>query len=95
MTLATEHDSVEVVVERVRLRRLPPPAERRRLRKAVDGTLQDIADATGASQASASLWERGIHTPGPRYFRSYLRLLAAWTVLEQELEPVETKVVAA
>ena len=84
MTATTESDPVEAVVNRIRFRRLPPPGERRRLRKAVDGILQDVADATGASTASASLWERGLVKPGPRFLTPYLRLLERFATLERE-----------
>lgn len=84
MTVTDERDAIEVVIEQVRLRRLPPPEERRRLRKVADATLQDIADATGASIAAASLWERGINRPSRRYRSKYLALLDGFAALESE-----------
>lgn len=84
MTVTDERDAIRAVIERVRLRHLPPPAERRRLRKVAGATLQDIADGTGASITAASFWERGINNPGPRYRRKYLGLLAGFASLECE-----------
>jgi DNA-binding transcriptional regulator YiaG len=64
--------------------RLPPPAERRRLRDAVEVTQQDIADELNVSDAAVSCWERGICTPGPRHYAAYLHLLRGFAALERD-----------
>ncbi len=62
---------------------LPPPAERRRLRKAVRGTLRHIAAELKVSETAVSYWERGICEPGPRHRVAYRQVLDAFAQLER------------
>jgi DNA-binding transcriptional regulator YiaG len=66
--------NVESLLERVRSgRRMPPAAERRRLREAHGLSLRDVAGAVGVSHTAVSRWEKGAQ---PREHRSeYLALL--------------------
>ena len=73
--------TVSALLERVRARRLPPPAERRRLREAAGLSLRDVGEAVGVSHAAVSRWERGAH---PRSsIGSYAELLAGLQELEE------------
>ena len=54
---------------------LPPPAERRRLRRAAGLTLADLAQAVNVSAVSVHRWERGTRTPALRHVARYAGLL--------------------
>jgi DNA-binding transcriptional regulator YiaG len=84
MTVIDQPGQAALVVARIRARQLPPPAERRRLRLAAGATLEDVADATGASVPTVSCWERGIYAPSKRYRRGYLEILEGFAGLERE-----------
>ena len=63
------------LLERLRARRvLPPAAERRRIREASGASLRDIARELNTSATSVIRWERGASTG--RRTASYARLLA-------------------
>lgn len=57
-------------------RALPPPAARRALRQAAGATLQEVADAVGATHRSTvSRWEAGSRTPRPPMLGRYVEVL--------------------
>jgi transcriptional regulator with XRE-family HTH domain len=65
---------VDDLLERVRSRRkLPAPAERRRIREAAGLSLRDVAVAVGVSHTAVASWEAG-YTPRERR-NEYARLL--------------------
>ncbi|MEU1601517.1 helix-turn-helix domain-containing protein [Streptomyces sp. NPDC005708] len=55
---------------------LPPPEERKRLRKAHGLTLEEVAAALGVRRATVSGWETGIPEPRPPERDAYARLLS-------------------
>jgi transcriptional regulator with XRE-family HTH domain len=70
MTTGTEQ-----LLEQVRSRRrLPPPAERRRIRKQAGVSLRDMGAALGVSHSLVAKWEAGA-TPRERR-EAYAQLLA-------------------
>ena len=56
---------------------LPPPAERRALRKALGLTLQEVAGLVGCSHVAVVHWERGERTPQGANRTRYRELLEA------------------
>ncbi|KUM67227.1 telomere-associated protein Tap [Streptomyces curacoi] len=54
---------------------LPPPEERRRLRKAHGLTADEVAEALGVRRATVSAWESGKTEPRPPERDAYARLL--------------------
>ncbi|MEU4558480.1 helix-turn-helix domain-containing protein [Actinoplanes sp. NPDC023936] len=81
MTLAVPETGIapEVaeLVDRLRANRLPPPHERRAIRKRADATLDDVAAALGVTKMTASRWERGLRRPQGQNRAAYLGLLRA------------------
>jgi len=68
------HMNVDELLEQVRSRRkLPAPAERRRIRSAAKLSLRDVAAALGVSHTAVASWEAGA-TPRERR-ADYARLL--------------------
>jgi DNA-binding transcriptional regulator YiaG len=57
---------------------LPPPDERRRLRKAAKMTQQALADLFGVRRESVRAWESGVSEPRSPKREAYARLLAGW-----------------
>jgi len=56
---------VDALLERVRARRkLPPPAERRRIREAAGVSQREMAKALGTSWTSIQRWENGSRPRG-------------------------------
>lgn len=84
MTVIEQPNPRAIVIARIRAFQLPPPAERRRLRQAAGATLEDVAEAVGVSDATASCWERGIYFPSRRYRQRYLDLLGDFAAIERE-----------
>jgi DNA-binding transcriptional regulator YiaG len=73
-TLQETNSEVSELLERVRARRrLPPAAERRRIRQAAGISQDDMARALGVSQMSIWRWERG--TRPREHEAAYARLL--------------------
>ena len=67
---------VDALLERVRARRkLPPPAERRRIREAAGVSQREMAKALGTSWTSIQRWENGSRPRGQE--AAYARLLEA------------------
>ncbi|MET0416622.1 MAG: helix-turn-helix transcriptional regulator [Actinoplanes sp.] len=79
-----DQPSATAVIARLRATRLPPAAERRRLRLAAGATLQDVAEALKVSIPTVSCWERDIYMPSPRFRVHYLALLAEFAAIERE-----------
>ena len=73
------------LIRRLRDEKLPPPAERRRLRDAAGATQQDVAEELGVSDAVVSCWERGICKPSKRNRDRYLALLQGFRDLADDL----------
>lgn len=86
MTVIEQPNPRAIVIARIRAFQLPPPIERRRLRRAAGATLEDVAEAVGVSDATASCWERGIYMPSRRYRRKYLDLLEDFATIALERE---------
>ena len=57
------------------LRELPPPAERRRLRRKTGVSTLDIARALGVTPQAVGAWERGERTPSRELLPRYLEIL--------------------
>lgn len=73
--METTHDRIR---ERVRVHQaLPPPLDRRSLRKAAGLTLQEIATAVGVTAAAVWQWERGNRNPNGKHLDAYLDALKA------------------
>ncbi|MBT2423697.1 helix-turn-helix domain-containing protein [Streptomyces sp. ISL-22] len=70
---------------------LPPPEERRRLRKAHGLTADEVAEALGVRRATVSAWESGKTEPRPPERDAYARLLNKLA----ELYPTSTNSSAA
>ncbi|ELS50343.1 telomere-associated protein Tap [Streptomyces viridochromogenes] len=70
---------------------LPPPEERRRLRKAHGLTADEVAEALGVRRATVSAWESGKTEPRPPERDAYARLLNKLA----ELYPASTNSSAA
>ncbi|MER7720773.1 helix-turn-helix domain-containing protein [Streptomyces flaveolus] len=60
---------------------LPPPEERRRLRKAADLSTEQIADTLGCHSDNVAKWETGIHEPLAAHRAAYARLLEGLAAL--------------
>ncbi|WP_049580055.1 helix-turn-helix transcriptional regulator, partial [Streptomyces sp. SBT349] len=58
--------------------RLPPPAERVRLREAAGLTQGDIAEVLRARRETVNAWEAGRTEPRPPRLQAYIRLLEGW-----------------
>lgn len=63
------------LVERVRASRLPPPAERSRIRRTARATLRDIATELAVSPATVWRWEQGVAEPRLDHAIAYRQLL--------------------
>jgi DNA-binding transcriptional regulator YiaG len=87
--LRAEKEGVAELVERLRVPRLPPPADRRAIRVAAGATLRDIAVALKVDAMTISRWERGLTEPWPRHRAAYLCLLAELTEVAVELTTVQ------
>jgi DNA-binding XRE family transcriptional regulator len=68
-------DPLVVLVEKVRLARLPSPARRREIRERAGVSLRRMAAALGVDPMSAARWERGDVTPRLDHAVAYRRLL--------------------
>lgn len=69
------------LVEKLRATQLPPPDERRAIRKSAGATLAEMAAELGVSEMVMSRWERGINKPPRAKALTYRRLLDALSVL--------------
>ena len=65
-----------------RLKGLPEPIERRRLRIMAGLTLQDVADSVGVTRSAISRWELGSRSPHQSHLGPYVAVL---TVISEEL----------
>lgn len=83
--LAT-HEEVAGLIERLRANRLPPPNERRAIRKRAQASLKDIAEALGVEVMTVSRWERGMREPWPKHRAAYLYLLQALAAMADDAE---------
>ncbi|GIM88723.1 helix-turn-helix domain-containing protein [Paractinoplanes toevensis] len=90
MSLANPEPWVETevvnLVDRLRADRLPPPPERRTIRRRARASLKDVAQALGVDIMTVSRWERGKADPWPRHRAAYIRALRALAELAVELE---------
>jgi transcriptional regulator with XRE-family HTH domain len=74
--VTTRANCVEILRERVAVRRaLVPPMRRRELRLQVGLTLREVADAVGADVATVSRWERGEREPRGEHLNRYVAVL--------------------
>ena len=76
MDVNTGQAKVAALAERVRAAKLPPPAERARIRKTSRATLRDFADALGVAVMTVHRWEMGEVEPRLDQAAAYARLLA-------------------
>ena len=74
------------LVDQLRATCLPPPAERRAIRRRAKARLEDIAKAVGVDPMTVSRWERGLSEPWPKNRDDYLRVLDALRTYAHELE---------
>lgn len=90
MTIAipdpTMCDEVADLVSRLRANRLPPPTERRAIRRRALASLDDLAAALGVQKMTVSRWERGVAQPWPRHRAAYICLLQALAEVAYEQE---------
>ena len=90
MTLAIPEPATDPAVanliDRLRANRLPPPAERRSIRRRARASLEDVADALGVEKMTVSRWERGIRQPWPKHRAAYISLLRALAEVAAEAE---------
>jgi DNA-binding transcriptional regulator YiaG len=90
MTIAipdsTRDDKVVDLVDRLRANRLPPPSERRAIRRRARASLDDLAAALGVQKMTVSRWERGVAQPWPKHRAAYIGLLQALADVGRELE---------
>jgi transcriptional regulator with XRE-family HTH domain len=63
------------LVEQLRATQLPPPAERRRIRRRAGATLQAIGKELGVTAMTVLRWENGEAVPKPEHAIAYRRLL--------------------
>jgi DNA-binding XRE family transcriptional regulator len=68
---------VRAFSETTPLRELPPPAERRRLRRAAGVTLPLAAAVLSVAQGTVSRWENGVGEPVATHANAYRRFLGA------------------
>lgn len=85
------HDDVVDLVTRLRSNWLPPPAERRAIRKRARASLADVAATLGVEKMTVSRWERGVAQPWPRHRAAYICLLQALAQVGDELEKASQK----
>lgn len=87
----TEERTVEQVIAGLEARRkkvrtrdeaLPPPEERKRVRKAYGVTQGDLADELGVHRITVSAWERGTYDPTGETLDKYL---AAFAHMKKEI----------
>ena len=76
------NNSTELREKIRRLKGLPEPTERRRLRIMAGLTLQDVAAAVGVTRSAISRWELGSRSPYQRHLGPYVAVL---TVISEEL----------
>lgn len=63
---------------RVPLIPLPPPWERKHLRKKMGISIADAAGQLGVSARTYSRWEHGANEPNPDHHRAYRALMEDW-----------------
>ncbi|HEY5835314.1 helix-turn-helix domain-containing protein, partial [Streptomyces sp.] len=68
--------SVDALLEQGPL--LPPPDERKRLRKAAGLVQEDVAAALHVGRETVNGWETGRTMPRPPRLQAYKRLLEGW-----------------
>ena len=56
-------------------RRLPPPDERRTIRRGAGVSLRELAAAIGVSHVAITRWEAGAEPADPRHLMAYARIL--------------------
>lgn len=90
MMISTLHLSEEArtLIEEKRATRLPPPTERRNLRKSAGFSLREMAHALGIGTATAHRWEVAAGRLPRHRAEAYIALLAAWQDLAQEVNAV-------
>lgn len=95
MTLAipdpATHEEVANLIDRLRANRLPPPAERRAIRRRANASLEDVASALGVEKMTVSRWERGLRKPWPKHRVAYICLLQALAKVADELGAKPTR----
>lgn len=88
-------DRADALLEQLRSRRrLPPPAERRRIREAAGVSLRQLAAAIpphGVSAMAVVRWEAGAVPRDTTHLRGYARLLDDLRQLASEEKEVTTR----
>jgi len=72
------------LLERLRALQLPPPAQRREIRKAARASLSAVAQELNVDAMTVSRWERGLARPRDRHVVAYRRLLEGLADLVKE-----------
>lgn len=73
------------LVERLRATALPPPAQRREIRRKAGASLREVAEELGVTALTVSKWERAIAGPKPDHAVAYRRLLQELQVVAEEI----------
>lgn len=88
--MSSELDPVEALLEEARLAaKMPPPAERMRLRTAAGLSRQQVATAVGVGRQTVANWESGASDPTPPARLTYLRLLEGLAALHPAPEAAD------
>nr|WP_221374436.1 helix-turn-helix transcriptional regulator [Actinoplanes polyasparticus] len=82
-------NGVDSLVDRLRANRLPPPAERRSIRRRAGASLEQVAAAIGVQKMTVSRWERGTREPWPRHLAAYICLLEALAAVADEVDKTQ------
>lgn len=76
----------EQLARRIRAAKLPPPAERARIRREARITLREFAQVLGVTTTTVYRWELGVTEPKNAHAIAYADLLAK---IKEALEPEE------
>jgi len=57
---------------------LPPPEERRRIRRTAGYSQAETAQQLGVNPRTIHRWEKNISQPTPKHQRTYAELLSKW-----------------
>ncbi|MEV7122231.1 helix-turn-helix domain-containing protein [Kitasatospora griseola] len=74
--MSESYPSIDALLARAPAAALPPPGERRRLRKLAGLTQDDAGKALGVSREGFGKWESGATKPRGQKFDAYRHLLA-------------------
>jgi DNA-binding transcriptional regulator YiaG len=81
-TMTPEEHERELLASLRSHRKLPPPAERKRIRERAGVSLRSLAAAIGCSHVAITRWETGAKPADPAQLIRYQRLLDEFARLE-------------